>query len=77
MFLASSQALLPLVVWCVRTTFQEPLFTVKVDRLPSTPPGISLGLTWGEKPEERTVVEIKKPLENNNNIEENGRTGGY
>lgn len=40
------------------------LFVVKVDRLPSTPPSISLGLAWGEKPEERMVVEIKKPLRN-------------
>ena len=48
----------------LRRTSQEPLLIVKVDRLLSTLPGMSLGLAWGEKPEERMVVEIKKLLEN-------------
>lgn len=47
----------------LRRTSQEPLLIVKVDRLLSTLPGMSLGLAWGEKPEERMVVEIKKLLE--------------
>lgn len=73
-FLASSQALLLLLV--VPRTSQELLFIVKMDKLPSTPPGISLGLAWGKRPRERMAVDVEKPLGNNIIIEENGRIRG-